>query len=659
MADSWQTYAFEFRGGLITNLTPLQQGIQAPGSARILKNFEPSTEGGYVRVKGYTKYDNAVVPYYGAPLVHGGSQTGTTLIINNLYTEPSAGDTFTIAGVTGTYTIATGGVSYSSVNKRATLTLTTSLDSSPADQAAVTFTSGSGLIRGLAAWENTAIATRNNDIYTSSGGGWTKINVPSYGTVLVDGGSQTGGTLDVDGLTATPQVGDTFKISGVDLVYTITASVSVTGGAASITISPNLDSSPADDAAITFLSTDITGTKKQRFAKYRIGTTEKIAGVDGDNKPFIWDATTFKILTDGSSDVDGASHVAWFKNQLFFAKGDLLVFTSPYTDNDFNPANGAGTISVGGNITGLISFRDQLIIFCENQIKRLSGNTLADFTLQPITENIGCVEEDTIQEVGGDVMFLAPDGLRLLSATDRIGDFNLAVVSKVIQSEVTQMITSYISLSSVVIKSKSQFRLLGYNTNITSASSFGILGAQIAGEQGSYFSWGELNGFKAYVADSNYKGAIETVLFGNHTGYVYRMDNGNSLDGANIEAIFATPFVPVNDPRLRKTFYKLFLYTDPQGNITADVSLGLDFNTINTIQPSPITLENTSGNIDFYGKQTALYGTAVYGGKPKNIFETQVIGSGYTVSLLFKSSNTNPPFSLDAAILEFATFDRR
>lgn len=661
MADSWQTYAFEFRGGLITSLTPLQHGIQAPGSARILKNFEPSIDGGYARIKGYSKYDDAVVPYYGTPSVHGGGQTGTTLIINNLYTEPSAGDTFTIAGVTGIYTIATGGVSYSSVNKRATLTLTTSLDSSPADQAAVTFTSGSGLIRGLAAWENTAIATRNNDIHTSSGGGWTKINVPSYGTVLVDGGSQTGGTLDVDGLTATPQIGDTFKISGVDLVYTITGSVSVVGGAATLTINPNLDSSPANDAAVVFLSADITGTKKQRFTKYRIGTTEKIAGVDGDNKPFIWDGISFKILSDGPSDIDGASHAAWFKNQLFFAKGDLLVFTSPYTDDDFNSANGAGTISVGGNITGLISFRDQLIIFCENQIKKLSGNTLADFVLQPITENIGCVEEDTIQEVGGDVMFLAPDGLRLLSATDRIGDFNLAVVSKVIQSEVTQQVASYTSLASVVIKSKSQFRLLGYNDTITSASSLGVLGTQIASDQGSYFSWGELKGFKAYVADSNYKGAVETVLFGNHTGYVYRMDNGSSLDGENIEAVFATPFVPINDPRLRKTFYKLFLYTaDPQGSINVDVNLKLDFNVRDTIQPNAITLiETASGNVNFYGEQASLYGTAVFGGKLKNIFETQVIGSGYTVSLLFNSNGTNPPFSLDAAILEFATFDRR
>jgi len=61
MADAWQTHSFEFKGGLITNLSPYQQGFQAPGSARILRNFEPSIFGGYRRVEGYEKFDTNTV----------------------------------------------------------------------------------------------------------------------------------------------------------------------------------------------------------------------------------------------------------------------------------------------------------------------------------------------------------------------------------------------------------------------------------------------------------------------------------------------------------------------------------------------------------------------------------------------------------------------
>jgi len=39
MPDSWNTYPIEFNNGLVTNISPLQQGISLPGSATSLKNF--------------------------------------------------------------------------------------------------------------------------------------------------------------------------------------------------------------------------------------------------------------------------------------------------------------------------------------------------------------------------------------------------------------------------------------------------------------------------------------------------------------------------------------------------------------------------------------------------------------------------------------------
>ena len=137
------------------------------------------------------------------------------------------------------------------------------------------------------------------------------------------------------------------------------------------------------------------------------------------------------------------------------------------------------------------------------------------------------------------------------------------------------------------------------------------------------------------------------------------MEDGNSFDSANIEANFATPFVTLNDPQLRKTIYKLHLYTDPIGSVEIDSSLIFDFDTDGVVQPAPISLTNTSSTISVYGDTTSTYGTATYGGKLKKVFTTQTIGSGFNVSLNFLVSDTNAPFSLDASILEYAIFDRR
>jgi hypothetical protein len=656
MSDRWGTYAFEFQGGLVSNLSPLQQGIKLPGSARVLRNFEPSIEGGYQRILGYSKYSNTPVPTYGNPLVHGSGQTGTTLIIANIYVSPVANDVLSIAGVTGTYTVSS--VSYDSAQFRATLTLTTSLASSPADLAAVTFTTNTGIIDGIAAWESKVIAIRNRSAYYSTGTTWTKINVPSYGTVLVNGGSQTGSSLIVDGLTAAPQAGDTFTIAGVQKVYTVTADATVTSGGATLSINPSLASSPADNASITFLSANMLAVSgKCRFAKYKVGTSERVMWVDGANPPMKWDGTTYTMLNSAPADVVGAQHIAHFKEHMFLGKGDKLYFTSPYTDDDYTAANGSGVLSVGTTITALIVFREQLIIFGEKKIKRLVGNTLSDFVLQPITENVGCVASDTVQEVGSDVMFLGPDGLRLLTATDRIGDFGLAVVSKVIQKEMTELINNTSSFASTVVKNKSQYRLFGYNSAYTSENALGILGTQTLGDQTTAISWAELRGFKVYVADNNYKDRVESIVFANETGYAYRMESENSFDGENIQAIFYTPFVPITDPSIRKAIHKLNLYTDPQGGLNISLNLKFDFDEIGIIQPDTIALGNTAGNSFIYG--AATYGSGAYGTKLKKIFTTQTVGSGFTVSLQFVSNNTLSPYSLDAAILEYASFDRR
>lgn len=105
--------------------------------------------------------------------------------------------------------------------------------------------------------------------------------------------------------------------------------------------------------------------------------------------------------------------------------------------------------------------------------------------------------------------------------------------------------------------------------------------------------------------------------------------------------------------------YKLFLYTDPQGSISVDANLKFDFDTMGSVQPAAIGLSNTTSSVGFYGTSVAKYGTTTYGTRLKKLFETQLIGSGFFVSLQFTTESTNPPFSLDAATLEYSTHDRR
>ena len=675
MPTQWTSFPIECKGGLITNLAPLQLGVTNPGAARKLVNFEPSTRGGYRRIQGYAKYDEAFIPPYGEPVVQGGSQTGTSLNIANIYVKPLDGDTFTIDGVTGTYTISSS--TYSSANKTAALTISPPLNSSPTDKADITFNNNATEIDGIRYWNQRAYAFRNTDLWVSKvgttnslwgtgtwgsfnwgGGGWTRVSKPSYGTVLVEGGSQTGGTLDVDGLDATPQVGDTFTIDSVALVYTITAAVTVTSGAATLTITPNLDSSPADNAAITFLSTDVATAEKVRFDTNSFTGTPVLVGVNGHTAPFRYDGTTFTRLNDAPSDAVGAKYVAEFADCIFYADGNILSYTAPFTDNDFSTANGSGSITIHEQITGLFPFREELIIFSSSTIHRLVGSSFADFQLLQITEDLGCLFNDTIQEVGGDIMFLSQGGLRFLSATERNNDFGLALASRSIQPDMITFRSGWEDYCSAVIRGKNQYRIFGYTEATSSATTRGYIATQFT-DQEAPTSWSEIMGIKARVADSRYCPvcAEEFVLFANNDGFVYRMEQGSSFDGGAITAQFYTPWLTMDDPRIRKTVYKLNTYFDPDGVIEGNVRMKLDYNSSKKIQPRAINFTNDTSDTAVWGSGT--WGEFNWGGSVTYIYRETTVGSGFSISFEYEFEDTNEPFSVDTLIPEYKLQDRQ
>ena len=511
MATNWQTFPIEFRGGLISNLSPLQQGINAVGSATILQNFEPAKEGGYSKIKGYSKYDAAEVP-------------GVGPILGVKVVNPSE-----------------------------------------------------------------VLAVRSNgtvsQVHLSTGTGW-----------------------------------------------------------------------------VSLVTAALAGSRC-RFADFNFAGTHKIVMVDGVNAPAVFnDSSNTMAYISAPADVVGAEYVAVFKGTVFFAKGNQLSFTAPFNEVDFSAANGAGTISVSHSITGLAVFRDQLIIFSRNKIQRLSGNTIADFQLSPITDTIGCIDSDTIQEVGGDIMYLAPDGLRLLSATDRIGDFGLDVASDPIAGDARTFIANSTSYCSVVIRQKAQYRIFGYDAGEQRAVSSGLIATKFSAQGAGSIAWATTKGIKAFVADSRYTETTETILFANEDGYIYELETGSSFDGEIIEAIFESPYMPVTDPRTRKTFYKLTTYLDLNGPIQITVGVKYDFNRVggfDVLQPPSDIISSTGVETSTYGSNGAVFGIATFGGQLDRVYENSLIGSGKTIALRIEDSSTNPSFSLDTAILEFAQNDRQ
>ena len=410
-----------------------------------------------------------------------------------------------------------------------------------------------------------------------------------------------------------------------------------------------------------------TNTLKARFTDFNFTQEDKTIFVDSKSFPIIYNAsgnTMVSLTAANSSDVQGAENVVLFKNHAFYSKGSKIFFTAPNTVDDFATGNGAGTINVGYDVTGMIGFREQLIIFTTDTIKKLVGTTSADFKLEPISDKIGCINPDTIKEFGGDVVYLSPDGVRLLGATDRIGDFALDVASDQIYKDAQEFIAQTDTFCSVLIRGKSQYRIFAYIPTVQAPAAGGLIATKFIAQGGSGIAWSRTKGLKVNVADSTYSGATETVLFGNDDGFCYVMDAGNTFDGSPIEAIYESPFMPITDPQIRKTMYKLTLYAQPTGTMNLDVSFSIDFDSKNDpgiIQPPVIQIGASGGGVSLYGASTSIYGGAntKYGGNLDKIYKENLVGSFKTVAMRITDNSTNPTFTLDTAVLEYREHDRQ
>lgn len=409
------------------------------------------------------------------------------------------------------------------------------------------------------------------------------------------------------------------------------------------------------DTITTAGSPTMTGVSKIRSVKYN-WTEPRFLLVDGVNPAAYYNGTSYVQITDSNAP-NNPKYASEFASHMFLA-GDStdptnVYFSAPLDETDYAPANGAGVINVGFNVVQLRKFRNELFIFGTNNIKKIVGNSIADFVLQEVTNDLGCVASDSIIEIGGDLLFLGPDGLRPVSGTDRIGDVELETVSKSIQSIISDISINQDldGLNSVVIRQKSQFRLF-----FAASESTGVIGALKQSQSGIGFEFGQLLGITATCADSGYIGQDEFVLHGDSTGKVHRQELGSSFDGVDIFSLFQTPYFHMGDPELRKNFLKVSTYLRSEGDATIAMAAIYDYEDQFVSNPTDFNL-TTEGAAAFYNE--AVFDASIYDGNPSPVVKTNISGSGTSISLRYVTNDQNPSHSIQGLVLLFGVGDRR
>ena len=332
------------------------------------------------------------------------------------------------------------------------------------------------------------------------------------------------------------------------------------------------------------------------------------------------------------------------------------IYFSEYNDPDSFGGTNAGSITISDQIVGIKGFREDLMIFCENSIHKLVNiNVKANMRVDPITESIGCLSGYSIQEIGGDLVFLAPDGIRTVAGTARIGDIELGTVTKAIQpimAEIARNINEY-TISSLVLREKSQYRLYYTDPDLNNDQQKGIIGTL----RPNGFQWSETVGLEVTDVNSSFDNSgIEVYYHGDTTGFVFTHDVGYAFDGVDINAKFQTPDYDYGDIGTLKTLHYIKISITPESDIQPTLRIKFDYADNTIPQPADIVLDDVPAP-SLFG--FSVFGQSIFGSPEQPLVRKALIGSGHTNNFRIFSNDQKAPYIVNGFYVDYFPSGRR
>lgn len=434
------------------------------------------------------------------------------------------------------------------------------------------------------------------------------------------------------------------------------------------------DYSTFDNNPVVTLDTD----GRYMFDKWSQGGQEYVFGVNGKNDPFIFHRDSsgnyrFRPITL-NSDLTGAKYLTFVKDQLIIAgmnNDPNSIYCSSFATTDLNDPgdvdfavpqekfDGATSksISVGEEITGIKMHRETLYVFCANSIWRVNDVGGDNTVVQPVTRDIGCVDGFTVQEVGGDLLFLAPDGIRTIAQTERNNDLELGVISRKVSPllDIRLRNADRYQFNAIVIREKNQYRLWYTDLTNPDLAQRGLIAAYTYDSTNGTLSWNysELESLGVTCLDNSFYLGKERILHGNLSGDVNEMEKGHTFNGRTIPFLYQSPFVDMGDISLRKNIHKVFIMTKPEGEVQLGLELRYDYESSDVHQPAIYPMEQISSPF-IWGDPTTIWGdvTIKWGATDLPRRDIYTEGSGKVVSFRIKSLGLIQDYPFDIQSLQ-------
>lgn len=681
-APKIQTDYFAFDGGLNIVSPAL---LIPPGNAIDASNFEPSIYGGYARMKGIERLDGRLSPsassYYlmtvnlTDSVVAGNTITGTTSGATASVLQVNGTTELVVTALTGTFAaeainvagVPKGAVSVTGQNAATTPFLHATYKSLAANyyRALIGAVPGAGPVRGVKYYNGSIYAFRNNVgntaclMYRATTGGWVAITfgkeVQFTGAVgqINDGDIVTGlssgatgtvqrallrtgtwtvagaGTLVFDTITGAFTSGEAIQVGGVTKVTSSTASTQI---------------ALAPGGRFQFDNNNFSGTK----------ATYRMYGCDGVNFAFEFDGTRLVPIRTGITP-DSPKYLAVWKNMLVLAVASSVQTSSIGNPYGWTAITGAAELALGDICTGLLpqlgnADSGAIAIFTQRKTFILYGTSSADFNLVLIAPDAGA-QPYTAQNIAY-AYYLDTKGVVQINSTQAYGNFESATVTRTIQPIIDAK--RGMATASCIVRSKNQYRIFFSDgtgiilyfveqTNNVSTPTASITAIMPF----DYGSTRFINGMDSAIDASG----IEHLYAAGSDGYVYELDVGTSIDGANIEAHLIMAFNQNKSPRQRKHYKRVILQATCTG--LAQVNVGYDLSYAGTEADSGLrSLRQIIGGGGYWDQAT--WDNFNWDSPVVQEYKVDTPGNGRNIGLLIYSDNAiDDQYTISSAIINY------
>lgn len=645
-----------------------------PGVARRAANFEASITGGYTRIAGYERYDGRPNPsdavytiFVGdivSPIAVGdevlASSSATTakviavedgrIVVTRVVGTPLEGEYLSVSGTTvmqiDEITISSDGLLDAEYLLLAANDYREDIGPVP----------GAGPIRGVAYFNDEVIAWRDTEdetamkMYKSSASGWIEVDLGkeisfSTGTAAIAvGDTITGATSGATAIVSHKVVTDGAWAEGNAVGFLNVTSVTGTfqsgeflkvGGTNHATATSTVQST-------TLLPGGRVETVTSNFGGY--SEAPSLYGADGVNYGFEYYADGRYVRIKTGMSPDTPMHVAAHRNHLFLTYNSSLQHSAPGAPHVWDPVQGAGEISLNGDITAMVvQPGDQqtgaMAVYTRTDTFMLYGTGLDNWNLTPF--NIGAGAMPYTAQNMASTYVLDDRGVINLATTLSYGNFSTATLTLNIRPFIQQRRT--LATASCVNREKSQYRVFfsdGTALYITSDNT------KVLGAMPMAFAHPV-----TCIVEGEKPDGSETSFFGSTSGYVYRLDAGTSFDGVAIPANISLVFNSMNSPRVLKRFRKASV--ELTGESFAEINFGYDLGYRTRSIDQPIDYVTESDLRSSYW-DAFIWDRFIWDGEDVIPAEVEINGTAENMAIRVSCvSNLFQPFTVNNIIIHY------